>query len=393
MKTLILASFAASLRNFRGPLISALLAAGHEVHAVAPGLLHDSDTLNWLMERGVICHDVPLSRAGLNPLADLRAMLALRGLMRRLKPDVFIGYTAKPVIWGLIAARLARVPQRVALITGLGYAFTDSAGGLRGLMRLVLSGLYRTALRRATLIFFQNPDDRADFQRMGLIPPQVPVRLVAGSGIDLDHFPIQPLPPGPVRFLLIARLLADKGIREYVAAARLVREDWPGAEFHLIGGTDPNPAGIAEAEVTAWHKDGDVIWHGHLSDVRPLLAQAHVYVLPSYREGTPRTVLEAMATGRAIITTDAPGCRQTVAEGETGFLVPVRDARALAAAMTRFLQEPALIARFGAAGRQRAEAVFDVDRVNAQMLQAMGLDAARGQGASSSSDSPRVSSI
>lgn len=376
MKIIILASFAVSLRNFRGPLISALRAAGHEVHAAAPGLLRDTETLDWLSERGVICHDVPLSRAGLNPLADLRAMLASRDLMRKIAPDVFLGYTAKAVIWGLIAARLARVPQRVALITGLGYAFTGSAGGLRGLMRLALSRLYRTALRRATLIFFQNPDDRADFQRMGLIPSGVTVRLVAGSGIDLENFPMQRLPPGPVRFLLIARLLADKGIREYVAAARLLRKDWPEVEFHLVGGTDPNPAGIADTEVQAWHAAGDVIWHGHLSDVRPLLVQAHVYVLPSYREGTPRTVLEAMATGRAVITTDAPGCRQTVAEGETGFLVPVRDAEALAAAMIRFLQEPALIERLGAAARDRAETVFDVNRVNAQMLQAMGLESA-----------------
>lgn len=392
MKTFIVASLASSLRNFRGPLIVAMRAAGHEVHAAAPRLQRDTETLDWLTGQGVICHDVPLSRAGLNPLADLRAMLALRQLMRRIEPDVFLGYTAKPVIWGLLAARLAGVPQRVALITGLGYAFTDSVGGLRGFMRLVLSRLYRTALRRATLIFFQNPDDRADFQRMGLVPSDVPVRLVAGSGIDLNHFPMQPLPPGPVRFLLIARLLEDKGIREYVAAARLLRAEWPEAEFHLVGGTDPNPAGIPEAEVSAWHAAGDVIWHGQKRDVRPLLAAAHVYVLPSYREGTPRTVLEAMATGRAVITTDAPGCRQTVAKGETGYLVPVRDTQALAAAMTRFLQDAALIARFGAAGRARAEAVFDVNRVNAQILQAMGLAAARGQDSSSSSVDPRASS-
>jgi len=389
---LLTASLATSLRNFRGPLIVAIREAGHEVHAAAPGLTRDSETLNWLVARGVTCHDVPLSRAGLNPLADLRAMLALRRLMGRHKPDVFLGYTAKPVIWGLIAARLTGVPQRVALITGLGYAFTDSAGGLRGVVRVAARALYRAALRRATLIFFQNPDDRADFQCMGLLPLDVPVRLVAGSGVDLDRFPRQPLPPGPVRFLLIARLLADKGIREYVAAARILRKDWPEVEFHLVGGTDPNPAGIPETEVRAWHAAGDVIWHGHLHDVRSILAQSHVYVLPSYREGTPRTVLEAMATGRAVITTDAPGCRQAVAEGETGLLVPVRDAQALAVAMRRFLEEPALIDRFGVAGRARAEEVFDVNRVNSQMLLAMGLNKAPDHGPSSGQVSPRRSS-
>lgn len=373
MNILVVASLSTSLRNFRGPLISALRAGGQEVHAAAPGLLRDAETLNWLVDQGVICHDVQLSRAGLNPLADLRAMLALRQLMLRIAADVFLGYTAKPVIWGLIAARLARVPQRVALITGLGYAFTEGSGGLRRLMRLLTRGLYRVALRRATLIFFQNPDDRADFQRMGLIPPRVTVQLVSGSGIDLDHFPIQPLPPGPVRFLLIARLLADKGIREYVAAARRLRRDWPEAEFHLVGGADPNPAGIAEAEARTWHAHGDVVWHGHLQDVRPILAQAHVYVLPSYREGTPRTVLEAMATARAIITTDAPGCRETVIDGENGFLVPVRDAEALAAAMERFLAEPDLVRRMGDASRRIATEKYDVHKVNAQMLSAMGL--------------------
>lgn len=373
MKFLALGSHSTSLRNHRGPLLLALQGAGYEVHAAAPELLLDIETRDRLAEQGIICHDVPLSRVGLNPIADLLNMLVLRGLIRRIAPDVFLAYTAKAVIWGLIAARMAGVPKRVALITGLGYAFTGSRRGLRGVVRLFSSVLYRIALRRATHIFFQNPDDRADFQKMGLIPHYVPVHLVAGSGIDLEHFPIQPLPSGPIRFLLIARLLADKGIREYVAAARNLRKYWPETEFHLVGGTDPNPTGIAEAEVKSWHSDGDVIWHGHLSDVRPLLTQCHVFVLPSYREGTPRSVLEAMSSGRAVITTDAPGCRQTVVEGETGFLVPVRDVEALAAAMRRFLNEPALIERLGHAGRVRAEQVFDVSRVNAHMIKSMSL--------------------
>jgi glycosyltransferase involved in cell wall biosynthesis len=169
------------------------------------------------------------------------------------------------------------------------------------------------------------------------------------------------------------RLAADKGIREYVRAARLLRRDWPQVECHLVGGVDPNPAGIPEAEVRAWHAEGDVTWHGHLEDVRPILAQAHVYVLPSYREGTPRTVLEAMATARAIVTTDAPGCRETVVDGENGFLVPVRDAKALAKAMERFLIDPALISQMGAASRLLAGQKYDVHKVNNQMLSAMGL--------------------
>lgn len=373
MKILVLASLAESLINFRGPLLKAMVAAGHEVHCAAPGLVPGSDAGERLKILGVGIVDIPLSRTGLNPLSDLRLVLTLWRLCWREKYDVVLGYTIKPVIWGMLAASFAGVPRRVALITGLGYAFTGTASGKRAIIQRIAWGLYALALRRAHLIFFQNPDDPAEMARHGILPADVPVEIVNGSGVDVAQFPRADLPAGPLQFLLIARLLADKGIREYVAAARLLRKNWPGAKFHLVGGTDSNPAGIAEAEVKAWHAEGDVIWHGHLSDVRPLLAQTHVYVLPSYREGTPRTVLEAMATGRAVITTDAPGCRQTVAEGETGFLVPVRDAQALAAAMTRFLKEPALIERFGAAGRQRAEEVFDVTHVNAQMLQAMGL--------------------
>lgn len=374
MKILILASLAASLRNFRGPLILALRACGHDVHVAAPGLSVDPPTQAWLTTQGVTCHDVPMARAGLNPFADLLTGLALFRLMRQLRADVFLGYTIKPVIWGLFAARLARVPSRVALISGLGYAFIDSVGGMRDVIRVIARGLYRAALRQATLVFFQNSDDRADFTCMGLLAPGVAVRVVAGSGIDLAQFPQQPLPCGPVRFTLIARLLGDKGIREFVAAARLVRQSWPDTEFHLVGGTDSNPDAIPEAEVAAWHEAGDINWHGPLDDVRPMLVQTHVYVLPSYREGTPRTVLEAMATGRAVITTDAPGCRQTVEPGQTGYLVPLRDAVALADVMTQFLQDPALIESFGTAARARAEALYDVDRVNADMLRAMGLD-------------------
>jgi glycosyltransferase involved in cell wall biosynthesis len=374
MTILILASHPGSLRNFRGALIESMLAKGHKLHVAAPGLGGDAATRDWLSERGVVWHDVPMARTGLNPLADLSTFLALWRLMRRLRPRLVLGYTVKPVVWGILAARLAAVPQRVALITGLGYAFTGDQRGLRAVLRGIVRALYGLALRQATLIFFQNPDDQADFARMGLLPDHVTVERVAGSGVDLRGFPVQPLPEGPIRFTLIARLLRDKGIGEYVAAAHLIRAHWPQAEFHLVGGTDPNPAAIPESEVAAWHASGAIIWHGHLADVRPVLAATHVYVLPSYREGTPRTVLEAMATGRAIITTDAPGCRQTVVAGENGFLVPVGDEQALAQAMLRFLQDPGLIASMGEASRRLAEARFDVNHVNAQMLQAMALD-------------------
>lgn len=373
-RCLVLASFPGSLRNFRGPLIEAMLREGHEVHAAAPGLSADGATSEWLTARGVVCHDAPLDRTGLGPVRDLRGLIALVGLMRRIRPDLFLGYTIKPVIWGLIAAHFCAVPQRVALITGLGYAFTGEARGKRALVKRVVQFLYGLALRRATLIFFQNPDDRADFTRMSLIPSGIPVEVVNGSGVDVEAFAPAPLPDGPIRFLLIARLLGDKGIREYAAAAALVKVRWPDAEFHLVGGVDDNPNGIDEDEVLAWQAAGQVIWHGAALDVRPALAAAHVYVLPSYREGTPRTVLEAMAMARPVITTDAPGCRETVQPGINGLLVPVRDVPALASAMEHILASPLLIESMALASRRLAEEKYDVRRVNAAMIAAMALE-------------------
>lgn len=350
-----------------------MVKVGHRVHAAAPDLSADLETMSALQAIGVAGHDVPLERTGISPLKDLRGLFALGRLMRETKPDMVLAYTIKPVIWGLIAAALSRVPRRYGLVTGLGYAFTGEALGKRGLVQTAARALYRLALRRATLVFFQNPDDEQEFRDWRLLPASVPSRVVNGSGVDVDHFAQGSLPEGPASFLLIARLLGDKGIREYVAASRELRSRHPEVECHLVGGLDPNPDGIDESEVRSWHEAGDVIWHGALADVRPTIAAAHVYVLPSYREGTPRTVLEAMAMGRAIITTDAPGCRETVVHGENGFLVPPRDANALVQAMERFLQDPDLAVRMGGKSREIAEAKYDVHKVNSVMLEAMGL--------------------
>ena len=373
VSALLVGSLPVSFRNFRGALIASIKEAGCEVHAVAPDLTQEGSTHDWLSDRGVYCHDVFLSRTGLSPWGDLRTLWQLIRIMRGAKPDYFLGYTIKPVIWGLIAAWISKVPNRVALITGLGYAFTGEVRGERALIQKVARGLYRFALGRSTLIFFQNPDDRAEFDSLGLLPPGVPVVVVNGSGVDIQSFVPAEFPPPPLRFLLIARLLGDKGIREYVAAARRVRAIHPDVEFHLVGGLDTNPDAISEAEVQAWHEDGIIVWHGALADVRPAISSAHVYVLPSYREGTPRTVLEAMAMGRPIITSDAPGCRETVIDGENGFLVPVCSVDALVDALMRFIEEPALIRKMGACARQIAEEKYDVHKVNSAMLRAMGL--------------------
>ena len=372
----ILAGYASSLINFRGPLVKALCDAGLEVHAIAPGLNDDKETQALLEAWGAITHDVPMQRTGTNPLKDLKALRNLYRLFREIKPDAVLGYTIKPVIYGTLAAWLAKVPKRYALITGLGYAFTGEARGKRGLVLRMVRGLYRQALKRADLVFFQNPDDESLFRQLGLLSQDAPSQIVNGSGIDTARFIQSPLPKGAPSFLLIARLLGDKGVREYVAAAAKVRDMYPDAVFRLVGFIDENPDSITQAELNQWIAEGHIEYLGALEDVRPAIAGASVYVLPSYREGTPRTVLEAMAMGRPIITTDAPGCRETVVEGDNGYLVPVKAVDELVDAMTRFIDQPELVASMGQRSRAIAEEKYDVHKVNAVMLEAMGINAA-----------------
>lgn len=370
MRFLLIAGFPDSLLHFRGPLIGALLEASQEVHVAAPDLSAISPVRLELESRGVTVHQIPLRRTGTNPLADLRLTLHLIRLMSRIRPDRVLGYTIKPVVYGTLAATVARVPMRFALITGLGYAFQGD--GERGLLRSLVQRLYSLALRRTQMTFFQNPDDESLFRTLDLLPRGVSSCVVNGSGVDVSAFSVAPMPAG-TRFLLIARLLGDKGVREYVAAARKVRARHPEAVFSLVGWIDVNPDAIRRDELDAWITEGVIDYLGRLNDVRPAIAGCTVYVLPSYREGTPRTVLEAMAMGRAVITTDAPGCRETVVNGENGILVPVKAVDELADAMLRFIEQPELAFRMGQRSRQIAEEKYDVHRVNAVMLREMGI--------------------
>ncbi|MCQ4346597.1 glycosyltransferase family 4 protein [Pseudomonas stutzeri] len=371
---LLIASFAESLLGFRGPLLDALLAHGLIVHVAAPDLPVDSPTRQILEGRGIRVHDIPLRRTGTNPLDDAATLLVLWQLMRRIRPNFVLGYTIKPVIYGSMAALLAHVPQRFALVTGLGYVFQPDAATRAGhlSLRSVVQPLYALALRCTHKVFLQNPDDQALFRRLGILPPTVPSCVVNGSGVDVAEYQVVPLPATP-HFLLIARLLGAKGVREYAAAAGRVRARHPEATFSLVGWIDDNPDAIDRHELEAWVADGTLDYLGRLDDVRPAIAACSVYVLPSYHEGTPRTVLEAMAMGRAIITTDAPGCRETVVDGDNGFLVPVRAVDALEAAMLRFIERPGLAAEMGSRSRRVAEEKYDVHRVNAVMLQEMGI--------------------
>jgi glycosyltransferase involved in cell wall biosynthesis len=309
----------------------------------------------------------------LNPFADLRYLLQLARCLRNIKPDVVLAYTIKPVVYGLPAARLAGVQRRYALITGLGYAFTDAEKSFsRSLVNRVASGLYRFGLRFANGLFFQNPDDRQLFKDQGLFNANLPSWIVNGSGVDTESFPVAPLPTHP-SFLFVGRVLRDKGVIEYVEAARALKSTYPQAAFHLVGPLDSNPSGINAETVSGWVKEGVVQYHGAVSDVKPYLAACSIFVLPSYREGTPRSVLEAMSCGRAIITTDAPGCRETVQDGVNGFLVRPRDSADLATAMTRLADSSELREQMGRTSRELAEQKYDVHCVNAAMIEAMEL--------------------
>lgn len=379
MNFLLIASYPLSILKFRGALIQALHQQGLDVHIAAPDLDTCPEECAQLESLGYTLHQIPLQRTGTNPIADGKTLWALWRLMREIKPTYTLGYTIKPLIYGTFAAWLAQVPHRFALVTGLGYAFQnmDHQHQQKSFFQKLVHRLYAGALSRTEKIFFQNPDDEHLFRQMQIVPPDAETVVVNGSGVDVSEYAVTPFPmnhqQSVLHFLLIARLLGDKGVREYAQAAQIIRAKYPEAQFSLVGWVDDNPDAIKQSELDEWIADQRLAFLGKLSDVRPAIAASSVYVLPSYREGTPRTVLEAMAMGRPIITTDAPGCRETVVDGLNGFLVPVKSVDALVQAMERFIIQPDLIKVMGDASRKVAEDKFDVNAVNQVMLREMGL--------------------
>ncbi len=367
-KFLLVASDADSLINFRGPLLNALMKAGLEVHAAAPSI-YASKSRSKLESMGVNIHEVKMKRTGKNPLTDTKTIYDLWKLMNKIKPNYYLGYTHKPVIYGLFAAWLAGVPFRYALITGLGFTFQSNIFWLN----LIVRFLYRMALKNTHKVFFQNPDDENLFLDQRIINyDDKKTFVVNGSGVNLKDFHFTPIPKN-INFLLIARLLKDKGVQEYFEAAHIVKKKYPEARFGVVGWIDDNPSAINQEELDYQIKRGSIEFYGRLDDVKPAIANCSVYVLPSYREGTPRTVLEAMAMGRPIITTDAPGCRETVEDGKNGFLIPVKSVDKLADCMMKFIDKPELITLMGTKSRSIAETKYDVNLINKSMMQEMDL--------------------
>ncbi|AZS81615.1 MULTISPECIES: glycosyltransferase family 4 protein [Achromobacter] len=346
--------------SHRVPVALAAQQAGYDVHVATM----DGPAVADIQALGMTHHAIPMTRSGKHPLQELGTLLALLRLFRRVRPDVVHLVTIKPVLYGGIAARLARVPGMVAAISGLGFVFLSNSLKMR-LVRAVVARLYRLALGHPnSRVIFQNANDRDLLKSLGAVRDEQVV-MIRGAGVDLDAYRASPEPPSPpVVVTMVARLLRDKGVREFVEAATILRARGVPVVMQLVGGLDAgNPASATQQEVDAWQRDGAVQALGERSDIAELYAASHVAVLPSYREGLPKSLIEAAACGRAVVTTDVPGCRDAIEPGQTGLLVPVRDAQALADAIARLVEDAALRQALGAAGRALAEREFDIGRV------------------------------
>lgn len=349
----------AFLVSHRLPVALAARDAGYEVHVASMG----GPAVAQLEALGLTHHVLPLSRTSMRPWTEARSLWAIWRLFRRVRPDLVHAVTLKSVLYGGIASRLAGVPAYVAAISGLGYVFIQGSGARAALKRLALV-LYRLALGHAnSRVIFQNASDRDVLVQAAAVRPEQVV-MVRGSGVDLDRFAPAPWPAGPVTVAMASRLLHDKGVREFVEAARLSASRGEGLRWRLAGSLDPeNPASVTASELEAWRAEGMIEYVGECADVAGFYAQAHIVTLPSYREGLPKSLIEAAACGRPVVATDVPGCRDAIEPGTSGVLVPPRDARALAAAVAALAEDEALRTRMGDAGRALAERDFGLDRI------------------------------
>lgn len=349
-----------TLFSFRGNLIRQLKAEGYHVIAVGDG--SDGYGQRICTELGVSFVDVPVAARGFNPFVECLFVMRMLKTIRRYRPDIIHFFTIKPVVFGSIAAAIARVAVRVSTITGLGYAFTDASPVLKG----IVTRLYRLALAFNHWVFFQNGEDQRLFEQTGIIRSGRS-SVVAGSGVDLNRF--QPMEleireKAPFRLLFIGRLLRDKGIMELISAARVIRQSGMPVQIACLGAIDErNPSSLSEEELAAFVNEGIVTFHGHSDDVRPFVAQSHIVILPSYREGTPRVLLEAAAMARPLLASDVPGCREVVRDGLNGFLFEPKSAASIVQAIERIIADVPKLHRMASESRSLVEAVFDERRV------------------------------
>lgn len=363
----LVGSYTKSLINFRKQLIVDLLSRGYKVIAMAPD--KDGVTEQELDNMGVFFQQIPLKRTGINPISDLRSILFLHHFLKKLKPDVVIAYTIKPVIYANLI--MPSHVKSIALITGLGYLDTGTLTLKKNLIRKLIFFLYRFALRNLQYCAFQNPDDKMFFHEHKLLRQATKQTITAGSGVDLNHYARSPATSSKVIFLLIARLIRAKGIDYYFNAAEELKARYGDVvDFQLIGMLDEdNPDAIDKERLLKLAARGVINYLGEKRDVRPYLAASSVFVLPTYyREGTPRTILEALAMAKPVITTDSPGCRETVFDGINGFLIPKHDTRSLIHTMNTFLEDRSLIKKMGDESYKLAQIKYDVNLVNKQLF-------------------------
>ncbi len=370
---LIITAYGPSLINFRYSLIKKLLSKGYKVSVAAPIDNFSKKMQKKLRDLSVDINLFIISRTNLNFVKDLWSVYEIYRIIKKSKPCIIISYAAKPVIYTGLVLKLFKKIKYYPMITGLGYAFIERNSIKQKLLKYLLLKLYHEGLKSSKKIMFQNKDDKYLFLNKKIIKNKKLPKMINGSGVDLRKYPKSSLPSKPV-FLMIARLLVDKGVREYVQAAEIVRKNFPNTIFQLAGGIDENPASISSKELKLYIKQGNINYLGDIKSVQLILKNCKFYVLPSYREGTPRSTLEALSTGRPIITTDAPGCRETVIHKKNGLLVPIKDPIALANAMKELLkQSNKNLKKMAKESFLIAKNKYEINKVNKSILELMNL--------------------
>ena len=375
MKIIIIGTVASSLYGFRADLIRTLLEQQHTVYAFTSE--YNQDDLEKIEEIGAIPVTYQLNRGGLNPLADIKSTYKLSQKIKDIAPDLVFSYFSKPVIFGTLAAKLAKVPKIVGMLEGLGYTFTEQPGINSKRTQLVKAAqiiLCKLSLPQLDILIFLNPDDPKDLLDKYSIKVKQ-VEVLGGIGLNLKDYNYSSTYPIVPTFIFIARLLAEKGIYDYIAAAKIVKESYSSIRFIVLGAVDEQALGaLKDNELKAFVEAGVIEHPGHVSNVSEWIANASVFVLPSYyREGVPRSTQEAMAIGRAVITTDVPGCRETVIDCVNGFLVKKWNPQALAEKMIYFIENPEQIKKMGEESYKIAQEKFDADEVNTRLLEILGL--------------------
>jgi glycosyltransferase involved in cell wall biosynthesis len=375
MKVVLIGTVSSSIFGFRKLLLQSLVKAGHEVHILTTDLTPELKQ-RAKAELSVQAEKYTIARTGMNPIVDLKNAWHLYRRLKALKPDCVFCYFSKPVIWGTIAARFAGIKHRYGMLEGLGYYFTDDPDGnslKKKLIRSAQIALFHLTLPLLRGLIVLNPDDRKDLVEKYRIDVRN-VMVLGGIGLDLDEYGYSKPDNEKVCFIFVGRLLAEKGINEFLKAAEIINERHSEVEFVILGKPDPgNPGSVDAAYLNKLVDKSVVIYPGAVSNVAEWLKNSSVFVLPSYREGVPRSTQEAMAIGRPIITTDVPGCRETIRDGENGFKVPAHDPKAVADAMERFIYTPDLILKMGLRSRELAEQHFDAESVNQRLLEFMEL--------------------